>query len=102
DSALDLQEVERASWFELLPASRLQGDTHNIFELNDDRRVTHLRLNIFPDGGVARLHAHGVVLPDWERLRQRGEVDLAAVENGGIVTVCSDMFFGHRQNLIMP
>ena len=102
NTSLDLAELDRAEWFELLPRSPLQGDTRNTFEVNDTRRVTHLRLNIFPDGGVARLRVHGVVLPDWERLARRGEVDLAAVENGGVVVSCSDMFFGHRHNLIMP
>ena len=52
---------------------------------------------------MARLRVYGEVLPDWERLkRMGGEVDLAAVENGGLVLECSDMFFGHRHNLIMP
>lgn len=102
DAALDLPELERAAWFELLPRSPLQGDGRNTFELKQQARVTHLRLNIFPDGGVARLRAYGIVLPDWDRLSRRGEVDLAAVENGGIVLTCSDMFFGHRHNLIMP
>ena len=31
-----------------------------------------------------------------------GSVDLAAVENGALVLSCSDMFFGHKHNLIMP
>ena len=66
-------------------------------------RFTHLRLNIFPDGGVARLRVHGDVVPDWRRLGRGGaEIDLAAVENGGRVLSCSDMFFGVRHNLIMP
>ena len=63
---------------------------------------THLRLRIFPDGGVARLRVHGEVVADWDRLRRRGDVDLAAVEHGGVVVACSDMFFGSRHNLIMP
>ena len=64
--------------------------------------MTHLRLNIHPDGGVARLRVHGEVVPDWRRLARRGEIDLAGVENGGLVMSCSDMFFGNRHNLILP
>jgi allantoicase len=42
-------------------------------------------------------------VPDWERLKRAGgQVDLAAAENGALVLSCSDMFFGHRHNLIMP
>src|SRR5688500_12404854 len=98
----DLHLAEHADWFELLPRSPLQGDSRNVFEIRNHRRVTHLRLNIFPDGGVARLRAHGLVLPDWPGLTAHGEIDLAAAQNGGIVLDCSDMFFGHRHNLIMP
>ncbi len=90
-------------WQSLLPESALSGNTQNVFAIaNSGQRVTHLRLNIFPDGGVARLRVHGDVVPD-DRIFSRGrEVDLAAIENGGFVVSCSDMHYGHRQNLIMP
>jgi allantoicase len=64
--------------------------------------VTHLRLNIFPDGGVARLRVHGDVVPDERVFASGREVDLASVENGGYVELSSDMHYGHRQNLVMP
>ena len=90
-------------WHEILPLSVLQGDSQNKFEIASPGRVTHLRFKIYPDGGVARLRVHGNVIPDWEALRKRNsEIDLAAAENGGDVPLASDMFFGHRHNLIMP
>ncbi len=90
-------------WFEILPVSELEGDSQNQFTINCDRRVTHLRLKIYPDGGVARLRVFGDVVPDWKALRKReSEIDLAAVEHGGTVLEASDMFFGHKHNLIMP
>jgi len=90
-------------WTEILPRSPLKGDTQNEFELASGQRFTHLRLNIFPDGGVARLRVHGEVRPDWARLTAHGGlIDLAAVEHGGWSEACSDMFFGARQNLIAP
>jgi len=92
-----------AVWSELLPRSPLEPDSENLFEVPSPRRATHLRLNIHPDGGVARFRAAGEVLPDWVSIARRGgEVDLAAVENGGIVVSASDQFFGSRQNLILP
>ena len=79
------------------------GDARNDFAVADGgKRVTHLRLNIFPDGGVARLRVHGDVVPDDRIFADRREVDLAAMENGGFVVSCSDMHYGHRQNLILP
>jgi len=90
-------------WTEVLPPAELEGDSNNHFTINYPQRVTHLRLKIYPDGGVARLRVFGEVLPDWDTLRRReSEIDLAAVEHGGIVLEASDMFFGHKHNLIMP
>lgn len=92
-----------AEWRELLPRTPLQGDSENRFEIDGRDAVTHLRLNIFPDGGVARLRVHGEVVPDWRLVGGlANEVDLAAAENGAEVLNCSDMFFGPKHNLIMP
>jgi len=90
-------------WKPLLANSKLKGDSPNRFEIAVPDAVTHLRLNIFPDGGVARLRVHGDVIPDWRRIGTPGtEFDLAAIENGGLSLVVSDMFFGVRHNLLMP
>jgi allantoicase len=103
EATLDLDAVGSAAWVEILPRSALKGDARNAFSIADGRRFTHLRLNIFPDGGVARLRVHGEVVPDWARLtRVGGAIDLAALENGGRSLVCSDMFFGSRNNLLLP
>ena len=94
---------EATKWTEILALSQLKGDSHNHFAVNHEQRFTHLRFNIYPDGGVARLRVYGEVVPDWDEIKRvGGQVDLAAVENGGLVLSCSDMFFGHRHNLIMP
>jgi allantoicase len=96
-------EDAATSWTTLLPKSPVAGDTENRFEVSSANRVTHLRLKIYPDGGVARLRVHGEVLPDWAAIeRTGGEIDLAAVEHGGLVIDSSDMFFGSRNNLILP
>jgi allantoicase len=95
-------ELESARWQEALARSALRGDCENSFEVRGARRATHVRLNIFPDGGVARLRVHGLVEPDWERLTGEKEIDLVGVEHGGLVLAASDMFFGNRHNLILP
>jgi allantoicase len=104
DLTATTQQLESPStkWIELLPKSALKGDSQNRFEIQDENRFTHLRFKIFPDGGVARLRVYGEVAPDWTALAQREELDLVAVENGGLVLAASDMFFGSRHNLIMP
>jgi allantoicase len=90
-------------WREILSRSELQGNTRNRFAVDPTERVTHVRLNIYPDGGVARLRVHGQATPAWDELDARGgRIDLAAIEHGGQVLACSDEFFGRGQNLIMP
>jgi allantoicase len=98
-----LEELFDAEWRELLPRSPLQGNQENIFDVAGTDALTHVRLNIFPDGGVARLRVLGDVVPEWRLVGGLGnEIDLAAAENGGQVLTCSDMFFGPKHNLIMP
>jgi allantoicase len=103
DPSLAQLEDHATEWNKLLPHSPLSGDSQNLFPIAPSSRVTHVRFKIFPDGGVARLRVHGEVRPDWQALnRTRAEIDLAAVEHGGWVIVSSDMFFGSRNNLILP
>ena len=93
-------ELSAADWFPLLPSSPLQGNHRNVFEVAPAPRVTHVRLSIYPDGGVARLRVHGDVVPDprlWI-----GIVDLAAAENGGRVVLSSNAFYGTPDNLLAP
>ncbi|HTP79360.1 MAG TPA: allantoicase [Bacteroidota bacterium] len=91
-----------ARWQLIVPESPVGPGCQNVFSVSDAGRWTHLRLNIFPDGGVARFRAYGIILPDWDRINRGNPIDLAAVTNGGVVVASSDMFFGSRENLILP
>lgn len=94
---------DSTKWVEILPMSRLQGDTQNQFIIKNEKSFTHIRFNIFPDGGVARLKVYGEIIPDvGAMIRADHNIDLGALLNGGRVIQSSDMFFGHRHNLIMP
>ena len=95
-------------WVTIVPQTALQGGSHNFLPVADrggpgSGPWTHLRLNIHPDGGVARLRVYGDVVVDWRRAAPAGRaVDLASIMNGGLVLQASDMHFGSRDNLIMP
>jgi allantoicase len=92
-----------APWTTILPKVELRGDAHNYLHvLDDDRPWTHVRLNIFPDGGVARLRVHGEVVVDWKKAAARGSLDLASILNGGLVLGASDMHYGAKDNMLMP
>jgi allantoicase len=93
-------ELAAAEWFMLVPRSAVAGDARNTFEVEPGRRATHVRLTIFPDGGVARLRVYGDPVPDPRLLP--ATIDLAALENGAVVTGCSNMFYSSPANLLLP
>jgi allantoicase len=98
-------------WTELLAQMPVRPDAQNLFAATPGAPVTHVRLNIFPDGGVARFRVFGRVAPAWaapvlDRETHahviEGSVDLAAVTNGAVALACSDAFFGPMNNLLLP
>lgn len=93
---------ENAEWEVLLEQVAVQPHSHNYFEISDLRPWSHLRLKIYPDGGVARLRVYGEPRADWSALLPGEMVDLAASTNGGRALACSDMFFSPMNNLIAP
>jgi allantoicase len=88
-------------WREIVPRALLTGDHRHTFKVTSGRRFTHVRLNIFPDGGVARLHVHGEVVPD-PALLEGLTIDLAALENGADIAARSDQFYSWPRNVIWP
>ncbi len=100
DSKLDPDES--TGWTEVVPKSPLEGDSSNVFFVDSKQNWSHLRLNIYPDGGVARLRVYGEVHKDWAQIGENEEVDLAAMRNGGVAVACNDMHFGNMWNLLKP
>ena len=94
-------ELGRAHWLPLVPRSKVSGDTRNAYPVDTELRFTHVRLCQYPDGGIARLRVHGDPVAD-PRFLPAGAIDLAALENGGAVVDCSNMFYASPTNLIAP
>ncbi len=94
-------ELADAAWETVVPRAPLAGDAANSFVVTAPQRFTHVRLSIYPDGGVARLRVHGEPVPD-PRLLAGGAFDLAALEHGGRVVDCSNMHYSRPDNLLMP
>ncbi len=90
-------------WRLALPKTDIRSDFGNVIALPQlSPRATHVRLHIYPDGGVARLRVYGVARPAPQIFWQQGSIDLAAIEHGGRVTAISDAFFGPPANLLLP
>ncbi len=101
DEQRGLDDIEESDWTEVVPRSPLAPGSQNLFPAVCDETVTHLRLNIYPDGGVARFRVYGDVTPQLPDDPEQ-KVDIVALENGGRAVACSDMFFSPMDNLIMP
>ena len=94
-------ELAGADWFELVGVEAVVGDSENRFAVTQQRLVSHVRLQMHPDGGIARLRVHGELVPD-PRLIAPDHLDLAAAELGGGVSDCSNMFYSTPANLVLP
>ena len=89
-------------WVEILPRHDLQGDSENAFRIKHDAVFTHVRLTIYPDGGIARLRVYAEPRVDWAAIEVGELVDLAAALNGGVSLACNDQHYGHIRNLLAP
>ncbi|WNC68301.1 allantoicase [Thalassotalea nanhaiensis] len=89
-------------WHTILAPAAVDAHSQNIFAINDDTAWTHVRLNMFPDGGIARLRVYGEAEVNWQQFIDGELIDLAYIKNGGKALLVSDMFFSDKNNLIMP
>jgi allantoicase len=93
---------DHADWQTLVPATTLQGNQHHYVEVSDARAFTHLRVNLYPDGGLARLRVYGQPKRDWERVERGTLLDLAAIENGAYLVAANNQHFGPASQMLMP
>jgi allantoicase len=93
---------DNAQWRTIVPATTLQGNQHHYLEVSDVRPYTHLRVNIYPDGGIARLRVYGQPTVDWSRAERGVAVDLAAAENGAYLVATNNQHFGLASTILMP
>ena len=91
-----------ANWIDVTGRLALNGDHRAFFPIDHAAPVTHVRLHIYPDGGVARLRVWGRVSPDWSTVKAGDRIDLLAMEWGGRGIIANDEHFGRVENLTAP
>ena len=101
-ASVDASTGAEGPWTEILPRSPLNPGSQNLFNIVSGSTWTHVRLNIYPDGGVARFRVYGNTTPDWSAVKKGQLVDLAALAWGGRAVACSDSFFSSMNNLLYP
>ena len=89
-------------WTEIVPSVSLDGNRHHYVEAASDAVYTHVRLNLYPDGGMARLRVYGQPRVNWDEAADTGLFDLAAMENGAYVVAANNEHYGLASTLLMP
>lgn len=97
-----IEPDQTTTWTGLLAKNSVEPHLQNLFSIDSKNVWTHLRLKMFPDGGIARFRAYGEAETDWKEFVNGELIDLAAIKNGGKALLVSDMFFSDKNNLIMP
>lgn len=103
--ALTQADWDAKDWQTLVPMTELSGNHHEFIEIDNSAVITHLRLNIYPDGGVARLRVYGDIQLDNSQSSDNSEntlIDLVGALNGGRAIACNDAHFGAVENLLLP
>ncbi|HEX7885072.1 MAG TPA: allantoicase [Phenylobacterium sp.] len=91
-----------AGWIKATPRLELKGDDRAWVPLDGPIPATHVRLHIYPDGGVARLRVWGRVDPDWNQAGEDEVIDLLALAWGGRGIVANDEHYGRVGNMTAP
>eukprot|EP00644_Phytophthora_capsici_P016827 jgi/Phyca11/556776/estExt2_Genewise1Plus.C_PHYCAscaffold_950052 len=103
-----IEQLHSDKWTEVVPLTALEpgyAETrHNLLRVHPSKRGpwTHLRVNMFPDGGIARLRVYGEVVVDWSCIPSSKLLDLVSVAHGGKVIGFNDAHYGHPRNLMAP
>ena len=96
------QAVPEEGWIKVTDRLALKGDDRIYVPIEHGEPVTHVRLHIFPDGGVARLRVWGRIDKDWSKVGAGERLDLLAMENGGRGIIANDEHYGSVANLTAP
>lgn len=100
--ACDGDPDDATAWTEILPSVALGPSAHHFHAIASDQVWSHVRLNIYPDGGIARLRVYGRIVADWATADQGGLIDLAALGNGGRAIGWSDAHYNTPAVLLTP
>lgn len=98
----DGEPDDNTEWVELIGESDLAPDSPNLFPVSDERPYNFLRMNIYPDGGIARFRVWGNPVCEWKRQDPDGHHELSAIINGGRVLGYNDAHYGDPWVILTP
>jgi allantoicase len=95
------KNVKNLKWKTLIGKKKVKANNHHIFNTSSKSIFTHIKLNIFPDGGVARLRLYGNISKTNNNFRNK-TVNLTSLLNGASVIACNNEHFGKAENILAP
>ncbi|SVA81158.1 uncharacterized protein METZ01_LOCUS134012, partial [marine metagenome] len=95
-------KLKNIKWIKITNKSKIKPNHNNILKSKSSKTFNFVRLNIFPDGGVARLRLFGSIDLSLQKISNKNIIDLASVINGSQVVACSDEHFGNANNILLP
>ena len=94
--------LNNLKWTQLIKKNKIKPNSNNLYKSLSTKTFTHIKLNIYPDGGVARLRLFGNIDLSLNKFQKNKIFDLANIVNGSQVIACSDEHFGNANNLLLP
>ena len=93
--------IKNFKWKSLLGKKKTKANSHHIFKTSSKSVFTHIKLNIFPDGGVARLRLYGNISKEKNDFKNK-TINLASLLDGASVIACNNEHFGKAENILAP
>ena len=87
-------------WVKILKKKNTKANSHHFFNIKNKLTFTHIKLNIYPDGGVARLRIYGTI--QGQKKFGNKIINLASVLNGANPIACNNEHFGRAENILAP
>ena len=94
--------IKKIKWIKITKKQKIKANSNNLFKTLNSKTFTHIKLNIYPDGGVARLRLFGNIDLSLYKFSKNTNIDLASIINGSQIIACSDEHFGNANNLLLP
>jgi len=96
----NLDKINKLKWQTLLSKKKIKANSHHHFTVNSKKKFTHIKFNIFPDGGVARLKLYGSIAKSEKSKNKK--INLASLLDGASVIACNNEHFGKAENILAP
>ena len=93
-------KINKLKWTSILPKKKTKANSHHFFTVKNKKIFTHIKFNIFPDGGVARLRLYGSIGKS-EKFKNK-KINLASLLDGASVIACNNEHFGKAENILAP